>query len=116
VGRKKLPIDPEQVKELARIGCSAREVAIMLGCHEDTITGRFSAFFKLGKTGGKIQLRRRQHERAMDGSDSMLIHLGYHRLAQRPKKGESDDRLAELLRAADELNKKPGQEDEDVRQ
>jgi hypothetical protein len=107
VGRKKLPIDPEQVKELARIGCSKREVAIHLGCSEDTIERRFAGFFQLGKVGGKIQLRRRQHERAIEGSDSMLMFLGKHRLKQIDKSEEKPGfTLADVVLEAEERARK----------
>jgi hypothetical protein len=79
-------IDPEQVKELARIGCSRREVAGVLGCAEATIRARFRAVFEIGDSLGKTQLRRKQHKRAVeDESDSMLIFLGKHRLGQDDK-------------------------------
>jgi hypothetical protein len=48
------------------------------------------SFVRLGAAQGKIQLRRKQHLRAVeDGSDSMLIHLGKHRLGQKDQ-SESD--------------------------
>jgi hypothetical protein len=91
VSRRKLPIDPEQVKELARIGCNKSEIARMLGCDEGTIRKRFSECFELGDTIGKIQLRRAQHHRATEAqSDTMLIHLGKHRLNQAETKPDLD--------------------------
>jgi hypothetical protein len=86
VGRPRLNIDPEQVKELARIGCTKTEAAIMLGCSVDTLDRRFAECFQLGDAQGKIQLRRSQHRRATEAeSDTMLIHLGMDRLGQKAK-------------------------------
>jgi hypothetical protein len=91
VGRPLKKIDPEQVKDLARIGCTKTEAAIMLGCSVDTLDRRFAEFFQLGDVQGKTQLRRRQHLRAVeDGSDNMLQFLGKHRLGQTDVKPDLD--------------------------
>jgi hypothetical protein len=97
MGRSLKKIDPEQVKELARIGCDKTEIARMLGCHRDTIRDRFSTQFELGEARGKIELRRKQHKRAFeDESDSMLMFLGKHRLGQ-------EDRTKAVVEHAGEL-------------
>jgi hypothetical protein len=97
VGRPKKKIDPEQVKALATIGCTRREVASMLGCDEGTIRNRFSAVFELGESCGKTQLRRKQHKRAVeDESDAMLMHLGKHRLGQHDRTKTAIEHTGEI--------------------
>jgi hypothetical protein len=77
--------------DLARIGCTKTEAAIMLGCSVDTLDRRFAEFFQLGDVQGKTQLRRKQHLRAVeDGSDNMLQFLGKHRLGQTDVKPDLD--------------------------
>jgi hypothetical protein len=85
MGRPLAKIDPEQITKMAQVGCPAHEIARTLGCSLSTFWKRFRTVYQLAKMDGKRQLRRKQHERAMAGSDSMLIHLGKHRLGQRDR-------------------------------
>jgi hypothetical protein len=103
VGRPLKKIDPEKVLELAQIGCTKTETAVMLGCSVDTLDRRFAAYFELGDAQGKTQLRRKQHHRAAeDGSDNMLIFLGKNRLGQvgaQEQGGMTREQLDEVLDA-----------------
>ena len=91
--RKLADIDGEQVRKLAVLGCTYREIGAWFGVDEKTIRNRFSAEKEQGEENGKMSLRRRQWKRAMEGSDTMLIHLGKFRLGQVEKQLlEIDDR------------------------
>ena len=91
MGRPLKDIDPVQVRKLAMLGCSNREIAKLVGCDEGTIRNRFSAEVELGEARGKMRIRYRQFKRAMDGSDTMLIHLGKNRLGQSDKYDHTSD-------------------------
>lgn len=96
------PIDPKQVELLAGCGCTIDEIAAKLDCSATTIETRFHAEYKKGKEAGRSSLRGKQFERAMKGSDVMLIWLGKQLLGQRDKLElttiSDDDLLAEAKR------------------
>ncbi len=78
-------IDGEQVRKLAALGATYKEIGAFFGVSEKTIWNRFSAEKQQGEASGNLSLRRRQWKRAMEGSDVMLIHLGKNRLGQAEK-------------------------------
>lgn len=83
--RQPADIDGEQVRKLAGLGCTYSEIGAWFGVDEKTIRNRFSAEKQQGAENGKLSLRRRQWKRAMEGSDTMLIHLGKQYLNQAEK-------------------------------
>jgi len=82
---KPIPIDEDQIYEMAKIHCTNEEIATILGCSVDTITRRFADLLAKGRSEGKSNLRRMQFERCKRGSDTMLIHMGKNLLDQREK-------------------------------
>lgn len=78
-----IPIDPEQVEELARIGCTIEEIAGVFKCSRDTIEKRFRDEIDAGKADMKKRLRKAQLETALAGNPTMLIWLGKQMLNQR---------------------------------
>ncbi len=82
MGRPLKEIDGEEVFRLAKRGCTQAEIAGHFGCAQSTISARFRLDFELGSAQSKTSLRRKQFERAMKGSDVMLIHLGKVYLGQ----------------------------------
>jgi|TARA_R110000824_G_scaffold86480_3_gene213939 hypothetical protein len=87
MGRPKKTVDPEQVKELARLGCTWDEIASVL----DVARGTFSARMKekkyrdaydRGIAEGNTSLRRAQFDAAVGGNSTMLIWVGKNRLNQ----------------------------------
>jgi len=85
MARPKLDIDPKKVEALASYGCLNTEIASFFGCEKSTITKRFSTQVRKGKDSGKIRLRQKQFETAMNGNVAMLIWLGKQMLDQRDK-------------------------------
>lgn len=85
VGRPRLDIDPNIVKEMAGIGCTIREIATVMGCSRDTIERHFAEEIVKGQEESKAKLRRRQWQSAMGGSPAMLIWLGKQMLGQADK-------------------------------
>ena len=96
MGRPRIEIDWEQVEELASIGCTQEEIAAVMKCCVDTLTGRkrFSEVYKIGRDRGKQSLRRTQWETAMSGGKGayvMQIWLGKQMLGQRDRHELSGD-------------------------
>jgi hypothetical protein len=76
-------VDREMVWKLATIGCTLREISFITGLNTETITRNFGDLIEVGKATGKRALRKKQFEKAMEGSDRMLIWLGKQWLGQK---------------------------------
>jgi len=89
MARPESPIDIEKLKELCTMQCTNEEIAEFFGINPTTLTRRklrdpaVRAAFRRGGALGKISLRRKQYQVAMEGSVPMLIWLGKTMLKQR---------------------------------
>lgn len=83
MGRPRKTVDAKAVIELASKSMTAEEIAASLNVSHDTITRRFASELAKGRELCNASLRRKQFQRAMAGSDRMLIHLGKNRLGQK---------------------------------
>ena len=96
VGRPPIEIDWEEFDKLLLIHATLREVAGWFNCSEDTIErlvlkkfGMNFADYKDQKGAkGKISIRRKQFQTAMDGNIAMLIWLGKNWLGQSDSKDD----------------------------
>jgi hypothetical protein len=76
------------VRGLGRIHCTDDEIVAVLGITpaiwREIVDNdpALMAMFKYGEAQGKIAIRRKQVQRAMQGSDTMLKHIGKHILGQ----------------------------------
>jgi len=90
-------VDVKTAEKLALIQCTDIEMALCLGVSVDTLTRRkqedaqFAEIIERGRANGRMSLRRRQFEKAMAGSDTMLVWLGKNLLGQRDKHEFSGD-------------------------
>ena len=90
-GRPKYQIDFETLDSLCNILCTGEEIAAILGVDYDTLNRRlkqetnlgFADYLKKMSAGGKMSLRRKQIETALDGNVTMLIWCGKQHLGQR---------------------------------
>jgi len=104
-GRPVKYVDPEQVKQMAMVGCTNEEMCSILGIALETLKSRFLALINEHRDKGKMSLRRLQLRIAqgtkaewevdpetktpvmvrpgMPPSPQMAIHLGKHWLGQR---------------------------------
>lgn len=85
--RKKIEIDAEQVRGLARLGCTWDEIAGVLGIARTTLAVRmrekkYRDAYEQGVAEGDVSLRRAQYDSAMKGKTGMLVWLGKNRLNQ----------------------------------
>lgn len=81
-GRKKLPLDGDQVFKLAKLGCTVKEIADILNCSDATINNRFQTELIEGRANLKMSLRDMQLKMAKKGSAVLLIWLGKQMLGQ----------------------------------
>ena len=58
IGRDKTVVPPEQVQELAALGCSNRDIANFFGIEETNVSRHFAAYLIKGREELKIALRR----------------------------------------------------------
>lgn len=84
-------IDREQVWRLACMQCTLREIADVVGVTHETVRKHFGDLIEKGHSVGKKSLRRAQFEKAMNGSDRMLVWLGKQYLNQKEAPDGGDD-------------------------
>lgn len=82
VGRDKVVVSPKEVKDLAAIGCTNRDIANWFGINEDTLSYNFKSDLIKGREELKVSLRRAQLKLALGGNAIMLIWLGKNLLGQ----------------------------------
>ena len=88
MGRKAVKIDEEQVRALARLGCTWDEIADVLQVSRTTF-GKYlkqkkslREAYERGLSEGDVSIRRAQYDAAVSGKTAMLIWLGKNRLNQ----------------------------------
>lgn len=72
VGRDKTVVPPDQVYELAAIGCDDREIARFFGVKEDTLRYNFAEQIAKGREFVKIRLRRAMFKNACDNMNAAV--------------------------------------------
>ena len=75
MARPKKNIDGEQVRELAAIGCTHREIAAVCRCSVDTLKRRFAEEMDNGAEEGKTRLRKALWQNALSGNVTAQIWL-----------------------------------------
>ena len=85
MGRPVKTVDPKRVIYLASIGHTMDEIAALEDVSCRTLQRRFGTLCEKGRKLCEAQIRRKQVERALAGSDTMLIWLGKQLLGQRDR-------------------------------
>ena len=85
--RKKIQVDADQVRELARLGGTWDEIAGVLSIARTTFVMRmkekkFREAYDRGIAEGNTSLRRAQYDGAVGGNTGLLVWLGKNRLNQ----------------------------------
>lgn len=83
MARPRKEINEEQLRQLAAIQCTMKEMAAVMDCSVDTLERNFAELIKKGQDEGKSSLRRAQYKSAMGGNATMLIWLGKQFLGQK---------------------------------
>ena len=81
--QKTATLTAEQIEQLAATGCSDSEIAALAQLSESQLKRSFEPQLKNGRANLRLRVRRKQIERADQGSDTMLIWLGKVYLNQR---------------------------------
>ena len=81
-GLKKRIVNPEQIYELAAIGCTDSDIARWFDIDESTLKYNFLDIIAKGREEIKMTLRRAQLQVALGGNPTMLIWLGKQLLGQ----------------------------------
>ncbi len=97
MGRPRKEFNWEEFDKLCGIHATQREVADWFEMSEDTVDRRikeqfgmtFADYVKQRQAPGKISLRRKQYEMAMNGNVTMLIWLGKQYLGQADKQEQA---------------------------
>jgi len=85
MARPRIELDEKQIANYAKLGCSNREIAAMLGVNEGTIRKRYSALLDKSRAERITVIRGWQYEAAKKGNVTMLIWLGKQDLGQSDK-------------------------------
>jgi hypothetical protein len=93
VGRNQIIVPPEEVADLAQIGCTDRDIAEWFGITESTLRYNFSDFLAKGRGSLKQTLRRAQLQTALTGNATLLIWLGKNILGQSDNPQSADDNV-----------------------
>jgi hypothetical protein len=82
VGRYNIPVPPDEVELMAKIGSTDREIAEHFGIKDDTLRRNFADYLVKGRSELKQRLRQKQLAVAFEGNPTMLIFLGKNYLGQ----------------------------------
>lgn len=89
IGRPRKPITYEDVFKLARIHCTAEEIASVLDCGLTTINDTFSKALRAGQNEGKMSLKRKMYMKALNDNDThMQIWLAKQHLGHKERQPE----------------------------
>lgn len=103
-GRRKRIVAPEDVYNLAQIGCTDREIAQWFDVDENTLRYNFSDIMQKGREDLKHSLRRAQLKLALSGNATMLIWLGKQVLSQRDNPTNTEENQLLPWNEADEAD------------
>ena len=88
---KKYNLDTDQIKKLATLGCTNKEIADFFGCSADLLEKSYSEFLTKGRAEQKLRLRQLQWKSAEKGNIVMQIWLGKQILGQSENNIKEDD-------------------------
>ena len=72
IGRDKTVVPPDQVEQLAELGCSDRDIANFYGVKEDTLRYNFADYLIKGRESMKIVLRRAMFKNATQNMNAAV--------------------------------------------
>jgi len=101
VGREGIHVDPDEVEQLAALGCSWREIADFFGIHQDTARRNFAANYIKGLAKASISLRRAMLHNAtqnMNASVQIFLSKNWLGLSDDPR-NTSDDTVLPWVEA-----------------
>jgi len=116
VGRNKVVVPPQEVEDLASIGCTDRDIANWFGINEDTLRYNFTDNLIKGREDLKISLRRAMLKNAcVNLNAAVQIFLAKNMLGMSDN-GMSTDNSKILPFTDDEDDKPTDEQMEDMRE
>jgi hypothetical protein len=115
VGRNQVVVPPEEVEDLAALGCTDRDIANWFGINEDTLRYNFADYLLKGRENLKISLRRAMLKNAcVNLNAAVQIFLAKNMLGMSDTGMTSDS--SKVLPFTDDEDDKPTDEQlEDMR-
>jgi hypothetical protein len=108
IGRNKVVVPPEEVEDLASLGCTDRDIANWFGVDENTLRYSFSDYLLKGRENLKISLRRAMLKNAcVNLNAAVQIFLAKNMLSMSDNGMTSD--IAKVLPFTDD-DEKPTEE------
>lgn len=116
VGRNNIVVPPEEVEDLASIGCTDRDIARWFGVTESTLRYNFNDYLTKGRENLKISLRRAMLKNAcVNLNAAVQIFLAKNMLSMSDSGMVTDD--SKVLPFTDDDDEKPSAEQiEDMRE
>ena len=115
IGRNKVVVPPEEVEDLASLGCSDRDIANWFGVDENTLRYSFSDYLLKGRENLKISLRRAMLKNAcVNGNAAVQIFLAKNLLGMSDNGMNSDS--AKVLPFTDDDDKPTEEQLEELRE
>jgi hypothetical protein len=109
VGRNKVVVPPEEVEDLAALGCTDRDIANWFGVDENTLRYSFSEYLLKGRENLKISLRRAMLKNAcVNLNAAVQIFLAKNMLGMSDQGMNTDS--AKVLPFTDDEDEKPTDE------
>jgi len=113
VARPKVPLDEDAIAQMALDGAKNTDIADRLGVDEGTIRKGYSEILRKKRAERRMNLRRKQYEKAIRGDTVMLIWLGKNELDQSDKQ---ETKHSGAIKTGDKLtihvvHTKPGDKD-----
>jgi len=109
VGRNKVVVPPEEVQDLAALGCTDRDIARWFGIDENTLRYSFSDYLIKGREDLKISLRRAMLKNAcVNLNAAVQIFLAKNMLGMSDNGMNTD--TAKVLPFSDDDDDKPSEE------
>ena len=91
-GKRKRVVVPEDVYNLAAIGCNDREIALWFDIDENTLRYNFSNIIQKGREDLKHTLRRAMLKNALSGNAALQIFLAKNLLGMSDTPTNTDDK------------------------
>jgi len=109
VGRNNVVVPPEEVEDLAAIGCTDRDIANWFGVNEDTLRYNFADNLVKGRENLKISLRRAMLKNAcVNLNAAVQIFLAKNMLGMSDNGMSTDN--SKILPFTDDEDDKPSEE------
>jgi len=109
IGRNKVVVPPEEVEDLASLGCTDRDIANWFGVDENTLRYSFSDYLLKGRENLKISLRRAMLKNAcVNLNAAVQIFLAKNMLGMSDNGMTTDN--SKVLPFTDDEDDKPSEE------